>query len=413
MEVLFVFYSTPCLGSTYGAFDINVHEKTYLYLQSNQKVRGNRNIFIETAMDVLGKKKLHRQVTFDFSLRLQIDSDQKSQGVTSNLKDNDRKRNIVDLNEGFIEYRQNNFDWFLGKRIHSWGKGDYFHPSDRINPQDYTDFLDTEKMGVFSFGMKYYPNVISQLEIQFLPFFTKSRLYFTNSSWSIFDREVKIEEKIPSDAQYALRYSLYLENWDIEMIYIKKREDLPTLFFNDFKQIVTKYKRANIFSLEQATTIANRFELHGGLTYYDNDEPQVYGKFVNYLIGLNYSFNENIFFKKNIDISSEFLGTIDIKKPDEDKVDKIVGDFFRLFENSLFLKICFSVGNFSLIEVSNLFLLEQSSNDILRVAYRHNYNDQLELKLGVDCIWGNNKEPIFYRFSKNDRIFFKVKYIFN
>jgi hypothetical protein len=402
----------------FGSFDVNIMGRGYVYFQPNPRAEGEKDVFGETKVNLTYSNTFHNSLFFKLSTRFQIDTDHKSEGAIDSFKDNEQQRRILDVNEAFIEHRLGIFDYFIGKRILSWGKGDNFNLSDKINPKDYTDFLDNEKTGVLLAGLKLYPTGNSQLEACIMPLFTRSRVSLADGRWApCCNSQVHIEEDIPSDTmQYASRYSLYLENLDIDLTYMRKTEDLPTLMASPITQLIVgpptlveKYRKMNLFSLEGTTTLADEFEFHAGAAYHDIDQEQLYGQFIQYMAGINYTFDKRVLFSKSIKLVGEYLGYIDVDKPENKKL--IVLDFVRIFENSLFLKVTSTVTDFSDFQIGNLFSLEKSFNDILRVEYKYSPSDKVELKVGSDFIWGDG-EMIFDQFDKNDRIWASIKYLF-
>ncbi|MEW5804005.1 MAG: hypothetical protein AB1847_18060 [bacterium] len=416
---LLPWYQKGVQCAPFGTFDINILGRGYAYFQPAPGEE--KETLGETKINLTYSNTFRKGLFFKLSSRLQIDTDQQSEGALDSYKDNDRKRKIFDVNEGFIEHRLGRFDYFLGKRILSWGKGDHFNLSDKINPKDYTDFLDNEKMGILLAGVKLYPTRNSQLEACLIPFFTRSRIQFSDSRWAPCGQGFRIEEDIPDDAmQYASRYSLYLNNLDIDVTYMRKTEDLATCLIVPTPMIgspdlygppglVAQYRKMNLFSIEGATTMADQFELHAGAAYHDIDKNELYGQFIQYLLGINYTLEEKLPFSKSVKLIGEYLGDIDINKPENKKL--IVLDFSRIFENSLFMRITSKLTDFSDFQIGNLFSLEKSFNDILRLEYTYNPNDKLEFKAGLDLIWGDD-QLIFEQFEENDRMWISIKYLF-
>ncbi|MEW6377992.1 MAG: hypothetical protein AB1611_00135 [bacterium] len=444
-SAIFLFLSHPqdarCLEGALGSFDVNTLGRAYAYFAANPRVgREEKNTSAETRIDLAYSQTLFRRLSFRLSSRFQADTDKRSEDAIDGLEDNGQHRRMFDLHEGFIEYRLGWFDFYCGRRILAWGKSDHFNPADRINPKDYTDFLDNEKMGVFLGGFKLSFTRNSQLEACYIPSFTRSRIYLSGSRWAAFDRDMQIEEEIPEIESYASRYSLYLKNLDIDMIYMRRAEDLPTLLLNPrplhinssdlfvapgmmiapaprlapagffgsgSAGLVEKYRKMNLMAIEWSTTVADRVELHGGATYHDMDRKEVYGRFVQYLLGLNYTFDG--WFCKDVKVSSEYMNCAEIDKPVNE--DLLILDFVRIFENSLFSRLSSTLTSSSSFEIGNLWSFEKTSNDILRLEYQYSPYDVLEFKLGLDFIWGND-ESVFRQFEKNDRTWISIRYVF-
>ncbi len=73
-----------------------------------------------------------------------------ARGLNFQIPDTGQRRSYLDLKEATISGRQGPLEITLGKQIYAWGTADAFNPTDNINPYDYLDVLDNEKMGVWS-----------------------------------------------------------------------------------------------------------------------------------------------------------------------------------------------------------------------------------------------------------------------
>ncbi|MBD3304897.1 hypothetical protein GF339_00910 [candidate division KSB3 bacterium] len=350
--------------------------------------------------------------------RLQFDSEHTSEGGIDDITDNEDTRRSIDLREGFLEYRSRRFDYFLGKRIFSLGKADYFNPSDKINPKDYTDFLDTTKIGVFATGFEAQFGTRSSLDAYLIPFFTKSRVYLTDHRWAILPPESAsladlIQEDLPSkdgeNIQAVFRYKAYLTNLDVALVYLRNIDDIPVFLARTQESISQEYRRENIFSVNASTTYGN-VEFHGEIAYY-NVEEEVFGAFLQYVVGINY-FTQDRFFQKELEFIGEYLNGVDTQDPNDQVLVEEAFDLTRTFENSLFFRAEYSATDFSTITFTDLFLCSTTElNNVVRLEYIYNPNDQMNVKLGADMIWGENG-TLLEQFEDNDRIWAEVEFFF-
>ena len=73
-----------------------------------------------------------------------------ARGLNFQIPDTGQRRSYLDLKEATISGREGPLEITLGKQIYAWGTADAFNPTDNINPYDYLDVLDNEKLGVWS-----------------------------------------------------------------------------------------------------------------------------------------------------------------------------------------------------------------------------------------------------------------------
>ena len=89
----------------------------------------------------------------DFNLEATLESGQVfgyTRGLHLQIPETSRHRSYLGLKEATISGRQGPVEVTLGKQVYAWGTADAFNPTDNINPYDYLDVLDNEKLGVWS-----------------------------------------------------------------------------------------------------------------------------------------------------------------------------------------------------------------------------------------------------------------------
>jgi hypothetical protein len=73
-----------------------------------------------------------------------------TRGLHFQIPETSRHRSYLNLKEATLTGRQGPLEVTVGKQIYAWGTADAFNPTDNINPYDYLDVLDNEKMAVWS-----------------------------------------------------------------------------------------------------------------------------------------------------------------------------------------------------------------------------------------------------------------------
>lgn len=81
---------------------------------------------------------------------LRADTRHFTAGVIDRLQETEERKYHFNFKEAFLVTHGKSSDIYLGKKIYSWGKAEGFNPTDNINPYDFLDFPDREKIGVLS-----------------------------------------------------------------------------------------------------------------------------------------------------------------------------------------------------------------------------------------------------------------------
>ena len=162
------------------------------------------------------------------------DTDGDASGVHFEVPDTDRHRSVLSFPEATVNLRHAPFDLWLGKQFFAWGTADAYNPTDGINPYDYMDVLDTEKLAVYSANVRVQLGPASLMAVV-VPVFTPSRLPLADSRWALSppagvsavveDRELPGVD--PANVQYAARLRTTLGGWDLSVSYYHGFEDVP------------------------------------------------------------------------------------------------------------------------------------------------------------------------------------------
>src|SRR5256886_5009446 len=106
-----------------------------------------------------------------------------ARGLHFQIPETHPRRSYLSVKEATLAARRGPLEVTVGKQIFAWGTADAFNPTDRLNPYDYLDVLDNEKLGVWSASARLSVPRVS-LVVVGVPYFTPSRLPLAHSRWT-------------------------------------------------------------------------------------------------------------------------------------------------------------------------------------------------------------------------------------
>lgn len=188
---------------------------------SSEKELSSANIFSGyTRASVWGGSKNYdfAGVFGEFSLKSSLPKGKAFLSADIRIRDglffNERKT-ILEVKEAYAAYRGNNFDFFAGNQIVSWGRTDGFNPTNNINPNDYF-FLsfdqDDQIISNFMLRSKYRFSRHTELEALIIPLFKPSIYHyelFDMGEGSFFTDAVLPSVKL-KNASLAARFNVEL-----------------------------------------------------------------------------------------------------------------------------------------------------------------------------------------------------------
>src|SRR5436309_13106202 len=135
-----------------------------------------------------------------------------ARGLHFQIPETDPRRSYLSVKEATLAARRGPLDVTVGKQIFAWGTADAFNPTDRLNPYDYLDVLDNEKLGVWSASARLSVPRVS-LVVVGVPYCTPSRLPRAHRRWTPAVRSTCLAEvdrgerpgRRASATQYAAR----------------------------------------------------------------------------------------------------------------------------------------------------------------------------------------------------------------
>jgi hypothetical protein len=411
---------------------------------------------IRASMDT--KNNDHIENKTHLKNRILLESRYKKTARVSVLSDylyfgNDNKTDEynLDLHEAVFSHNNHFIDFSMGKQIIRWGKADLISPVDTINPTDAREFIladyEETKQPVWMADLKLLFDTFT-LEGVFVPVFEKAELDYFGTDWAVFTHLKKeiaaspvpenikhyfnrlaVDEQDPNtEAEFGLRLTTTVQNWDLGVSWHHTTEDMPyftsfpvknihvggslnrenlntaleTAEFTDEK-IMVEFQRTNIIGCEFETTLSG-FGIRGEAAWYENQSlltaslTSSKNTTFTYTLGADYTTKSDIYL--NLQFTHQFISgyTPDIlyfKRNNYSLSGEISRDIFMDW-----------------LEASVLYSITLSDNAwYLSPRITHTYVTNLDLVIGADIFSGDG-DTWLGRFSDNDQLFIDISYRF-
>lgn len=345
------------------------------------------------------------------------------------------KRPYIDFNEFYAKVKYSYFDLSIGKKIYNWGVANGYNPTDNITPYDMLDFLDNEKLGIFSISSGFYYDILS-VEAVFIPFFTPHRVSLAGSRWygDLADHEDDEEEEDTNNryhdrampdrtlenSEYAGRIKASISGWDVSACFFRGFDNQPvaeTIRIDDVDHVTPVFNRISEYG-GTISTLFGKLDLHGEISFRDVDNGNDENYWA-YIGGGSYYFDFYLDFLKNIMIFLEYAGEDITKFKTNNKRSSTY--ITRPFKNSIVgrLEVKFTDDVMINWSGSYSFDFDRNGDDVVDDMRNYYYqvlltwklNDSYTIKTGTDSMWGN-KDSFWGRFRNNDRFFVKLIYYF-
>lgn len=320
-----------------------------------------------------------------------------SHGVIDEISDNDRLRHTIDIEEAWLSTVSGKNYFGFGKKKYAWGKADVYNPIDRLNPRDFTDPIDSKKIGIFSAEYTFTAERYS-FEFVAIPTFTHNRLPPLESRWSLFSFDIPwAAAKAP---QFAARMNVHHTGWDASVVYYEGIEAMPVVIAAD------SYLRNYRMTLVGATAsvVFHNLEAHieTGLFHPHDD---LFDTYVENVVGLNYSWSNQAGRQRIVvvEYAKEF-----VVERSERPQEVFYLPIHRPFKNSLLLKSTVEITSDDNLELEVVFNLPDYDY-FLETKWIRQFSDTINGELGMDIFHGATPST-FGRFRDNDRVFILVKF---
>ena len=326
---------------------------------------------------------------------------------------------MAEVRELYWEY-SGDFFWKIGKQQVVWGEADGLKLLDVVNPQSYREFIldDFEDSRIPLWMIKAEMQILTESELQLLwiPDATTHDLAHQNSPYALRSpllvpvssgenqvtvREPQTPGKILQDSDVGLRFSTFLNGWDITFNYLYHYIDTPVLrsrVSGDAIIVDSDYERSHLIG-GSASSVMEDWTLRAEVAYETNRYYRTIDPLpgvtesdqLGFVIGLDYQGWSDQF------VSFQWFQT-HILDPSKDLYSASIEDVISLLWDVSFMN---ETLNF---RVMHLYSLDHHDG-LLRPKVTYNLLSNLDLVLSMDRFFGNS-EGIFGQFDQADRISF-------
>lgn len=335
----------------------------------------------------------------------------------------------LELREFFIETSVGDDYLTFGKQQVVWGKADGLKVLDVVNPQSFREFIleDFEKSRIPLWTVNYEWQLSDDSTLQFLWIpdqsmhalpdddatyrFTSRRLVPTAPAGvAVNIKDIDRPSRVLKDSDFGLRWSAFIDGWDLTLNYLYHYDDLPVYFqqlnVSSTGATVTispEYKRSHLVG----GTFSNAF---GNLTvrgeigyssdkYFLSNNPNdnngvVNSDEVSYVLGFDwFGFEETL-------LSVQLFQSI-ILNPSSGIIRPSTDTNVTFLLQKDFLNETLTV---EMLALQNL----NDKDGFLRPKISYDWGDDLKIWLGADIFYGD-KDGLFGEFDKNDQILFGIE----
>jgi hypothetical protein len=353
-------------------------------------------------------------------------------GGFHDFRDTYLRDSYFSIREGHLKYRGEDFDVTVGKQIYTWGTADGYNPTDNLNPRNYLDVPQREKLGTFSLSASYYPPD-SSLTLVVIPLFTPSRLPVIHSRWignpnkrptSANDPDALNADLPPGTSlkrrempgkrldkiQMGLRAKTTLSGWDLSLSYFDGYDTLPVVRLVD-TTARPRFNRMHVIGSDFSTT-TGKLEYHGEFAWKTYDGGRA-TDILPFVIGGMYIWDED--WVKNlgldqIQLNLEYAGEFTLHQRDNRQYRE-TGIFTRPFQNSILSRVAFKFDENNELHVSASGNFHHHNNSYLQPKFVHKYSDSVKIEGGWEVFWGP-QNSFWGKWRRNDRTFLFMTYLF-
>ena len=361
------------------------------------------------------------------------DDDDLTDGVNFQIQQKDPRRSVLDLKEAVLTLRGGPLEVLLGKQIYAWGTADSFNPTDNLNAYDYLDPIDSEKLGLWSaaFRLTTGPTTTTFVVV---PAFVPSRLPLPRSRWipelpsgfvgAAGDREVP---GISVDnMQYAARVRTTVSGVDFSASYYDGFEHIPVLRVGSttvapgvsvplFTPVFTRVK---VPGLDVSTTYG-KFELHAetAARFVESNGRDDRWQGV---AGFNYTWDSPpVPGVEQIVFLAEYAREINLQSRHDSNIlslDTVPGlgglISSTVFREAFIGRALVKLNEDTQVKLTAVVDFDKPVNAYVQPKVTHRFTDALQLEGGLDLFAAGERESVWGRYRRNNRLFVFLKYFF-
>lgn len=354
-----------------------------------------------------------------------------ARGVRLQIPDTSRFRSLLDLKEAIAGFQYGPLDLTLGKQIFAWGTADAFNPTDNLNPYDFLDVIDHEKMGVYAAAARASVGPVT-LTFVAVPYFTPSRTPLRDSRWlpllSPEASAILAERELPGptvdNIQYAARLRGTIRGWDLSVSYFDGFEHTPVIKQTSVEvspgtvapRLTPVFTRMGVAGFDFSTTWRS-FEFHGeGAVKLVKENGRV-DRFQG-VIGLNYAWDSRLRWLERINVILEYGREEDLASDPDSPVlstDRLLELGALLLNNAardgVFGQIRFTFDDATQLTLRSAVDFTVDASSYAQIKVNRKLLRSLHLEAGLD-VFSGDRDTFWGRWRDNNRFFLFLKYFF-
>jgi hypothetical protein len=393
----------------------------------------NRNFREEGILELEWARRLAAWSSFKIVAVAREDDDRFAQGVSFRVPDTSERRSTIDVKETVLKLDLGPASLAFGKQIFAWGTADAYNPTDNINPYDYLDVIDREKLGVYSGSLGLTAGPVD-LTFVLVPLFTPSRDPLAKSRWtpipegatsadieagrfgvSIPKGALIEERRIPpndvDNMQYAARLKTTVGGWDVSGSYYEGFEHTPVAKRprTAGEKFVPVYTRMKVAGLDFSTTY-EKFEFHGEGAFKFEERDGKDDRFQG-ILGLNYTWDDlGLKWLEHIMFIVEHARETNLSSRSRSRYLE-AGAFTNAFRDALAGRVRFKFNEETQFSVGGTMDFTRDPNYYVQFKLNHKITDAVHIETGLEFFDGD-RDNFWGRWRDNDRFFFFLKYFF-
>ena len=409
MQYLFIMFIFAFTTIPSYAQDITFHG----FVKSNisARITGEETPGSSEGGDYLsGEQRLRGEITGSaesaaFTLRADL--------VHDSVSDED----TIDIREGYIDYRTDNYDLRAGRQIITWGAGDLLFINDTY-PKNYSALfsgqpLEYLKVGSDALKLSIYSDKISA-DLVIIPFFEPYQLpdpkrFFLYSPMTITGINTPREEI--ENSEIALRVYRQLGRFDTSIYLYRGFFKIPGMRPLSMTEAELFYPQLAVYGFSMQGAFADGvLSVEGG--YYDSlddrngDDMTISNSSARYILG--YSKQVWTDFTAGVQYYGEYMqdygqyeNSLPAGFPKSDKLHQLVT--VRLTQMLKYNTLRLSLFTFYSPDDEDYFLIPEA---------RYNITDSLWISGGINIFGGKDSRTFFGQLDKNDNLFASIRYEF-
>ena len=323
----------------------------------------------------------------------------------------------IDIREGYIDYRTDNYDLRAGRQIITWGAGDLLFINDTY-PKNYSALfsgqpLEYLKVGSDALKLSIYSDKISA-DLVIIPFFEPYQLpdpkrFFLYSPMTITGINTPREEI--ENSEIALRVYRQLGRFDTSIYLYRGFFKIPGMRPLSMTEAELFYPQLAVYGFSMQGAFADGvLSVEGG--YYDSlddrngDDMTISNSSARYILG--YSKQVWTDFTAGVQYYGEYMqdygqyeNSLPAGFPKSDKLHQLVT--VRLTQMLKYNTLRLSLFTFYSPDDEDYFLIPEA---------RYNITDSLWISGGINIFGGKDSRTFFGQLDKNDNLFASIRYEF-